>query len=102
MSELGALSPRPHHFREGERSNGNKGDPERQFTHVTRNATIFNHYHKGDRRAFGSILHRRPLRPDSRFLSRSVFTIIEINPIIILPKYTISDTDIDKRRENSI
>ena len=58
--------------------------------------------HKGDR-AFGSILHRRPVRPDSRFLSRSLFTIFEINPIIILLAYTNSNTDIDtgKRKFNS-
>ena len=70
--------------------------------YVARNATIFKNNHKGDR-AFGSILHRRPVRPDSRFLSRSLFTIFEINPIIILLAYTNSNTDIDtgKRKFNS-
>ena len=52
---------------------------------------------------FGSILHRRPVRPDSRFLFRSLFTIFEINPIILLLGYTNSNTDIDtgKRKFNS-
>ena len=39
------------------------------------------------------------VRPDSRFLSRSLFTIFEINPIIILMGYTNIDTE--KRKFNS-
>ena len=79
-----------------------KGTSEISDAYVARNATIFKNNHKGDR-AFGSILHRRPVRPDSRFLSRSLFTIFEINPIIILLAYTNSNTDIDtgKRKFNS-
>ena len=73
-----------------------------KYPYVARNATIFKNNHKGDR-AFGSILHRRPVRPDSRFLSRSLFTNFEINLIIILPGYTNSNTDIDtgERKFNS-
>ena len=45
-----------------------------------------------EKEPFGPFLHRRP---DSKFLSRSLFTIFEINPIIILMGYTNSNTDID-------
>ena len=67
-------------------------------SYVEQNATVFKNNHKGDR-AFCSILHRRPVRPDSRFLSRSVITIFELNPIIILPSNTNSDTDIHRYRK---